>query len=371
MTTRMPTRRRVISALAPATAVAVAGLTSPAIAQSGPRFRWRLPTSFPRTLDIPHRAALHLADTVRAATDGDFIIDVFPAGELVSAFEVADAAAEGSVECCFTFSIYSWDKEPTFALGSAIPFGLNARMQNAWLYAGGGNELLNGFYRRFNLVGIPGGNTGAQMGGWFRREINTIADLNGLKMRISGMGGLVLSRLGVVPQQIPGGEIFTALERGVIDAAEYIGPYDDEQLGLDRVARYYYYPGWWEGGSVLHFFVNLDKWLELPEGYRSIFTAAASEANLLTQSRFDAGNPAALSRLLAQGVELRPFSEEILNAALAETGAVIRELRARSADFGRIVDSILEFRAQQYAWFQVAEHSYDDFMISTMRRGDL
>lgn len=370
-----PSRRSIITALAPATVAAVASLatplSTPAVAQGRSQFRWRLATSFPPALDIPHRAALHLAHTVRAATNGDFAIDVFPAGELMPAFEVADAVGSGAVECCFTSSIYYWGKEPTFALGTALPFGLNSRMQNAWLYGAGGNEMMNSFYRRFNLVGLPGGNTGAQMGGWFRREISSVADLAGLKMRVSGLGGAVLSKLGVVPQQLAGGETYAALERGRIDAAEYVGPYDDEQLGLDRVARYYYYPGWWEGGTVLHFFVNLDQWMRLPEAYRAVFTAAASESNILTLSRFDAGNPAALSRLLARGTELRPFSPEIMNAAFAATGDVIEELRLQSEDFNRVINSILAFRATEYAWFQVAEHSYDSFMISAMRRGDL
>ncbi|MGD9738921.1 MAG: TRAP transporter substrate-binding protein [Bauldia sp.] len=365
-------RRGVIKAgLGPIAAAGAAALAAPAVAQSRPQIRWRMPTSFPRVLDIPHRAAELVADAVREASDGAFEIEVFPAGELVPAFEVVDAVGSGSVECCFSSSIYFWGKEPTFALGTALPFGLNSRMQNAWMYAGRGIDLMNVFYRRFNLVGIPGGNTGAQMGGWFRREISSLADLDGLKMRVAGLGGAVLGKLGVVPQQLSGGDTYAALERGVIDAAEYVGPYDDEQLGLERVARYYYYPGWWEGGTVLHFFVNYDQWMSLPPTYQAMFAAAAGEANVVTQARFDAGNPQALARLIARGAELRPFGTDILDAAFAATGELVAELRDQSEDFRTIVDSMLAFRATEYAWFQVAEFSYDSYLIAQMRRGAL
>ena len=176
-------------------------------------------------------------------TDGNFEIQVFPAGEIVPTPQAAEAVGTNTVEMAHTCSYYYWGKDPTFALGTAVPFGLNARLMNAWLYEGGGNDLLNAFYAKHNLYGMPGGNTGVQMGGWWRKEINSLADLKGVKMRIAGIAGKVVEKLGVVPQQIPGGDIYPALERGTIDAAEWVGPYDDQKLGFYKVAPYYYYPG--------------------------------------------------------------------------------------------------------------------------------
>ncbi len=194
-----------------------------------------------------------------------------------------------------TCSYYYFGKDPTFAIGTALPFGLNARQMNAWLYHGQGNELLNEFYAKHNLYGMPAGNTGVQMGGWFRKEIKTVQDLQGLKMRIAGLAGMVLAKLGAVPQQIPGGDIYPALERGTIDAAEWVGPYDDEKLGFAKVAPYYYYPGFWEGGPAIHLFINQGKWKELPKAYQSILTAAAGYANADMLAKYDARNPAALA----------------------------------------------------------------------------
>jgi TRAP-type mannitol/chloroaromatic compound transport system substrate-binding protein len=222
----------------------------------------------------------------------------------------------GTVEMCQTASYYYFGKDPTFAFGTAVPFGLNSRMQTAWMQFGGGMELMNEFYKKFNIYGIPAGNTGAQMGGWFRKEIKELSDLNGLKMRIGGFAGRVISKLGVVPQQIAGGEIYPALEKGTLDACEWVGPYDDEKLGFHKVAQYYYYPGWWEGGPMLHHFVNLDKWNSLTPAYKSLVKTASSMANEWMQAKYDAGNPAALKRLVAGGALLRPFSQPIMDASL-------------------------------------------------------
>ena len=204
-----------------------------------------------------------------------------------------------------TSSYYYWGKDPTFAFGTTVPFGLNARMQNAWMYEAGGIDLLNAFYARYNIFALPAGNTGAQMGGWFRKEINRPQDLQGLKIRIGGFGGAVISRLGAVPQQIAGGDIYPALEKGTIDATEWVGPYDDEKLGFHRVAKFYYYPGWWEGQAMLHLFFNTAKWEELPKSYQAIVKAAAQTANTAMLARYDAHNPAALERLAREGAVLR------------------------------------------------------------------
>ena len=244
-----------------AAAVAVA---APAIAQSAPELKWRLTSSFPKSLDTIYGAAEVFSKAVAEATDNKFQIQVFAAGEIVPGLSAADAVQNGTVEMCHTASYYYFGKDPTFAFGTAVPFGLNTRMQNAWMFFGGAMDLMNDFYKKFNIYAIPAGNTGAQMGGWFRKEIKDVADLNGLKMRIGGFAGTVLQKLGAVPQQIAGGDIYPALEKGTIDAAEWVGPYDDEKLGFYKVAKYYYYPGWWEGCAMLHNFFNIDKWNALP-----------------------------------------------------------------------------------------------------------
>ena len=257
-------RRKFLSRSAIA-GVATAGLASPAIAQSLPEVRWRLTSGFPNNLDTIYGGAVVMADAVRAMTGGKFQIQVFQAGELVPGPQAIDAVQSNTVEIAHTCGYYFTGKNPTFAIGSAIPFGLNSRLQNAWLYHGGGNEAYDKFLSAYNIIGKPGGGTGAQMGGWYRKEINSLADLSGVKMRIAGVAGEVMSRLGVVPQQLPGGDIYPALERGTIDAAEWIGPYDDERLGFYQIAPYYYYPAFWEGGLTIHFFINQQQHEALPE----------------------------------------------------------------------------------------------------------
>ena len=259
--------------------VGAAALAKPAIAQSMPALKWRLTSSFPRSLDTLYGAAEIFARAVGEATDNKFQIQVFAAGEIVPGLAAADAVQNGTVEMCHTASYYYFGKDPTFAFAAAVPFGLNTRMQTAWWSFGGGGELMNDFFKKFNFYAIPAGNTGAQMGGWFRKEIKDVADLSGLKMRIGGFAGTVLQKLGAVPQQIAGGDIYPALEKGTIDAAEWVGPYDDEKLGFYKVAKYYYYPGWWEGSTMLHNFINMDKWNELPPAYKSLMRSAAALAN--------------------------------------------------------------------------------------------
>ena len=354
-----------------ATAVGAAStaIAAPAIAQSMPEVKWRLQSGFPKSLDTIYGAAETIAKFVSESTDGKFQIQPFAAGEIVGTPQIADAVGGGTVELGHTCSYYYFGKDPTFSLGTAAPFGFNARQQNAWLYHGGGNEMLNEFYAKHNLYGMPAGNTGVQMGGWFRKEIKTVQDLQGLKMRIAGIAGMVMQKLGAVPQQIPGGDIYPALERGTIDAAEWVGPYDDEKLGFSKVAPYYYYPGFWEGGPSIHLFVNQAKWRELPKTYQAILTAASGYANQDMLAKYDAKNPAALRRLLGAGTQLRPFSQEILEAAFKATNEVYDEVSAKNADFKKVIDSIKGFRNEEYLWFQVAEYAYDTFMIRARARG--
>ncbi len=344
-------------------------LAAPALAQSMPKVSWRLTSGFPKSLDTIYGAAEVFAKAVSEATDGNFEIQPFPAGEIVPMPEASDAVANGVVEMAHTASYYYWGKDPAFALGTAVPFGLNARGINAWHYHGGGIDMMNAFYAKQGLYALPGGNTGVQMGGWWRKDINSVADLAGVKMRIGGMGGKVMEALGVVPQQIPGGDIYPSLERGTIDAAEWVGPYDDEKLGLNKVAPYYYYPGFWEGGPNLGFMFNLAKWNELPASYKSIATTAAALANVDMMAKYDARNPAALRRLVAGGAQLRPFPQDVLEAALAAANKLYAEISATNEDFKNIWANQEAFRNEANLWNQVAEYTFDTFQIRNRPKG--
>ncbi len=347
--------------------VAASTLAAPAIAQTAPKVSWRLTSSFPKSLDTIYGAAEVLAKAVSEATDGNFQIQVFAGGELVPGLQAADAVTSGTVEMCHTAPYYYVGKDPTFAFGTAVPFGLNSRQENAWFYHGGGMDLLNEFFAKYNIYSLPGGNTGTQMGGWFRKEIKSVADLSGLKMRIGGLAGRVLAKLGAVPQQIAGGDIYPSLEKGTIDAAEWVGPYDDEKLGFYKVAPHYYYPGWWEGGASLHFFINKAKWAELPKSYQAIVTSAAAMANGDMQAKYDARNPAALKRLVQSGAQLHPFPTDVMDAALKASTELYAEISKENEAFKKMHDAVMAFRNDEYLWWQIAEFTYDAFMIRARR----
>ena len=362
-------RRKLIAAAGTGgvAAVAASALPAPAIAQSAPKVSWRLTSSFPKSLDTIYGAGEVLAKAVSEMSDGNFQIQVFAGGELVPGLQAADAVTAGTVEMAHTAPYYYVGKDPTFAFGTAVPFGLNARQLNAWFYHGGGMDLLNEFYAKFEIYGLPGGNTGTQMGGWFRKEIKSLADMSGLKMRIGGLAGRVLSKLGAVPQQIAGGDIYPALEKGTIDAAEWVGPYDDEKLGFYKVAPHYYYPGWWEGGASLQFFINKAKWEGLPKVYKSILTTAAARANVDMQAKYDAGNPAALRRLVQNGAILHPFPADVMDAALKASNELYAEISKDNEAFRKMHDAVMAFRNDEYAWWQVAELTYDAYMVRARR----
>src|SRR6186713_1375157 len=279
--------------------VAASAVAAPAIAQSAPELKWRLTSSFPKSLDTIYGAAEIFAKAVAEATDNKFQIQTFAAGEIVPGLQALDAASAGNVECGHTASYYYFGKDPTFAFGTSVAFGPNQRLNQGWFTLGGGKEVLNEFYKKYNCMALLAGNTGCQMGGWYRKEINTVDDLKGLKMRIGGFPGRVLQKLGGVPQQIAGGDIYPALEKGTLAACEWVGPYDDEKLGFQKVAQYYYYPGWWEGGAMLHNFINIDKWNALSPTYKSIIRTASMAAHEWMQAKYDAVNPGALKRLVA------------------------------------------------------------------------
>ena len=354
--------------VATATSAPALAQTSPAGASStGPAITWRLASSFPKALDTIFGAAEIISKRVAEVTEGRFQIRVSAAGEIVPPLQVLDAVQAGTVECCHTAPYYFVGKDPAFAFGTAVPFGLNARQQNAWKYYGGGNEAMALLYKDYGIVAFPAGNTGAQMGGWYRKEIRSVADIKGLKMRIGGLAGQVLAKLGAVPQQIAGGEIYQALERGTIDAAEWVGPYDDEKLGFNKVAKFYYYPGWWEGGPELSLFVNQKKWAELPRHYQAALESACAEANVHMLAKYDAKNPEALRKLVAGGSQLRAFPRPVMEAALKASNELYDELSEKSTHWKRIYAEWRKFRSEQFLWFRVAEAGYDNFTLPNVR----
>ena len=348
-----------------------ATLAAPAIAQSMPELKWRLTSGFPKSLDTIYGGAERFAKAVSDMTDGKFQIQVFASGEIVPTPGVVDAVQSNTVEMAHTIVYYYFGKDPTFAFGGAVPFGLNARGQNAWAYYGGGNELMNAFFAKFKMVGFPAGNTGAQMGGWWRKEIKTVEDMKGVKFRVGGFAGAVLSKLGVVPQNIPGGDIYPALEKGTIDAAEWVGPYDDQKLGFDKVAKFYYYPGWWEGGAQVHVLVNDERWNSLPKHYQAVVQNAAAHVNVDMLAQYDKLNPQALRELVGRGVQLRSFSPQILEACFEAATQTYAEMSEKNADFKKVYESMRAFRNEQYLWMQVADGTYDNFMYGQQRAGKL
>ena len=347
---------------------AASAVAAPAIVRAqSPAVSWRMAASWPKSLDTIYGGAEFISKRVSDATGGKFNIKVFAAGEIVGGLQVLDAVQNGTVECGHTANYYYFGKDPTFAFAASIPFGLNARQQNAWMRHGGGLELMREFFKDYNCYNIPAGNTGAQMGGWFRKEIKTVADLKGLKMRIGGTAGLVLATLGVVPQQIAGGDIYPALEKGTIDAAEWVGPYDDEKLGFYKVAKNYYYPAWWEGGTELDLLVNIKAWEALPKDYQAILESACADAYDWVLTKYDAGNPAALKRLVANGVKLLPFSNDIMAACYKASQEVYDGIAAKNAKFNKVYEPWKKFRDEQVQWFSIAENRYDNFMVSAQR----
>jgi TRAP-type mannitol/chloroaromatic compound transport system substrate-binding protein len=343
-----------------ATAAAVA---SPAIAQSMPEIKWRLTTSWPKSLDTLYGGAELIASRVGALTDGKFQISVFAAGEIVPGLQVLDAVQNGTVECGHTALYYYFGKDDTFVFASALPFGMNPRQQNAWLIHGGGQDLLNEFFKSYNSYFIPAGNTNAQMGGWFRKQLVKMDDMKGLKMRLGGFAGKIVQRVGVVPQQIAGGDIYPALEKGTIDGAEWVGPYDDEKLGFVKVAKFYHYPGWWEPNSTNGFIANIEKWDGLPKLYKEALTSACLEANQWVSTKYDAVNSLALKRLASQGAQLQPFSTEIMDGCYKAAQELYAEINQKNPAFKKIYDSYTSFMADSYLWTQINDYTMDSYMI--------
>ena len=348
-----------VTGLAAATAATIA---APAIAQSMPELKWRLTASWPKSLDTLYGGAEIMAKAVAEVTDNKFQIQTFAAGEIVPGLQVLDAVQNGTVEMGHTASYYYFGKDPTFTFGTSLPFGPNMRLNQAWYMNGGGREVLNEFYKNYNVISLLAGNTGCQMGGWFRKEIKTVADLSGLKFRIGGFPGKVLQKLGAVPQQLAGGDIYPALEKGTIDGAEWVGPYDDEKLGFYKIAPHYYYPGWWEGGPITMAMVNLDKWNSLPKQYQSVLEQAGHFANNWIMAKYDERNPPALKKLIASGTKLHVFPPEVMQASYKAAMELYAEISLTNADFKKVYKSLTDFANDGYQWFQVAELGFDVFM---------
>ena len=342
-------------------------LAAPAIAQSAPSIRWRLTSSFPKSLDTIYGGGEFFADRVSKLTDGKFNIRVFAAGDLMPAFSALDGVQQGTVEMCHTASYDYVGKDFTMGFGTALPFGLTTRQQNAWMYHAGGLDTMNAFFKDYGVIAYPAGNTGAQMGGWFRNPVNTMADFKGLKMRIPGLGGQVMARIGAVPQALPGGDIYPALERGAIDATEWVGPYDDEKLGFYKIAKNYYYPGWWEPCSMYHVMINIQKWETLPKQYQEAVISACRETNLDMVAEYDAKNREALIRLKAAGVQFHKFSDEIMEGSYKAAITMYEEEAAKNAKFKAIYQGWKKFQAEEAQWFALTESALDQFYTAKLK----
>jgi TRAP-type mannitol/chloroaromatic compound transport system substrate-binding protein len=335
---------------------------APAVHAQGATIRWRLASSFPKSIDTLFGGSEVFAAKIKELSGGKFTISTHAAGELMPAFGVLDGVQQGTVECAHTAPYYFFGKDEAFALDCAIPFGLNGRQTNAWMFDGNGLKLMREFYAAYNVVNFPLGNTGAQMGGWYRKEINTLADLKGLKFRIGGFGGKILEPLGVVPQNLPAGEIYQALEKGTIDAAEWIGPYDDLKLGLYKVAKHYYYPAFWEGGPQLSLYVNSKAYNALSPEYKAMIEAAATYAHVEIAAKYDARNPKALKELVAGGAKLHRLPKPIMDQAFKVSQDVYADLSAKNPRWKKIFADYEAFRRDQNLWFRFAEKGFDDFM---------
>ncbi len=330
-----------------------------------PNVRWRMATSWPKSLQILFEAADLFCQQVNIMTNGHFVITPYPAGELTDGLKVLQGVRDGTVECGHSASYYYLEYGKALAFGTTMPFGLTASQQNAWLYFGGGLEAMQELYAELGIINFPGGNTGMQMGGWFKQKVKTIKDFSGLRMRVPGMGGLILERLGVEIFSLPGDLIFSALEENKIDAAEWKNPHADRTLGLDKVAPYYYYPGWWEPGTSYEFQVNLTEWNKLPPEYQEIFRAAATDVNAKMLAKFNAVNGKVLQEMILNGTEVLPFSHDILQASYTKAFELYEEMAAMDQNFKKIYRQWQAFRAEVQAWNSINELEFSNSVMES------
>ena len=325
--------------------------------------RWRLASSFPRSLDTIFGSAEKLSQTVKALSGGKFEISVHPAGELMPAFGVVDALQGDNIEMAQTAAYYFTGKDPVFAFSCAVPFGLTARQNTAWKLYGNGGKLMDEFFAQYNFKTASAGNTGTQMGGWYRKEIKTVNDLKGLKMRMGGgVFGEGMAKLGVVSQNLPAGDVYQALEKGTLDAAEFVGPHDDQKLGFNKVAPFYYYPGWWEGGADLEFFINVKKYNALSAENKAILDAAMAVAATDMTAKYDTYNPIALKKLVAEKTQLKAFPKAVIDAGFKACMEVFAEHEAKSPEFKKIHQDMRAFQRDQILWNRFSEFPFNQYM---------
>jgi TRAP-type mannitol/chloroaromatic compound transport system substrate-binding protein len=325
--------------------------------------RWRLASSFPKSLDTIFGSAEMLSKAVKAMSGGKFEISVHPAGELMPAFGVVDALQADTIDMAQTAAYYFTGKDPIFAFSCAVPFGLTARQTTSWKDHGNGRKLLDAFFAKYNFKTASAGNTGTQMGGWYRKEINTVSDLKGLKMRLGGgLFGEAMAKLGVVAQNMPAGDIYQSLEKGTLDAAEFVGPYDDSKLGFNKVAPFYYYPGWWEGGADLEFFINVKKYNTLSDENKAILDAACKVAAVDMTAKYDAWNPIALKKLVAEKTQLKAFPKAVMDAGFKASMEVFAEHDAKSPEFKTIHQDMRAFQRDQILWNRFSEYPFNQYM---------
>ena len=327
--------------------------------------RWRLASSFPKSLDTIFGSAEKFSQTVKALSGGKFEVSVHPAGELMPAFGVVEALQNGTIEMAQTAPYYFTGKSPIFAFGCAVPFGLSARQMDAWMEHGNGRKLMDAFFDQYNIKSASAGNTGTQMGGWYRKEIKTVEDLKGLKMRMGGgVFGEAMAKLGVVSQNMPAGDVYQALEKGTLDAAEFVGPHDDEKLGFNKVAPYYYYPGWWEGGADLEFFINNKAYAKLSDENKAILDAATKVAARDMIAKYDAYNPVALKKLVAAKTQLKAFPKAVMDAGFKASMDTFAEHEAKSPEFKKIHQDMRAFQRDQILWNRFSEYPFNQYMNS-------
>jgi TRAP-type mannitol/chloroaromatic compound transport system substrate-binding protein len=367
-------RRRFIAGVG-----AVAGgatVAAPALADPTPDVRWKMASAFPPSLDLIYGGAQTFVQALSDLTDGHFGVAISAPGDISSAVGALDAVAETKAECAHTALSYSWNKDPACIFGTGAPFGMNARQHAAWLRDGGGNELIDEVLAVRNLIAIPMGDTGSQMAGWFRKEVRSVSEIAGMKVRIGGFAGKVLEVRGATSVSLPKDRIFEALQDGSLDAFEWAGPYDDEKFGgtqdggaqaISKVAPFYYYPGWWKGEMQLHLVVAKDKFSALPKSYQTALRAAAAVVNQSVRAKYDADNPGALKRLVIGGAQLRLFPQEVLEACYKTSNELYAQLALENPKFKKVAESYMAFRSDEYLWWQVAEYSFDNFMIRERR----
>jgi TRAP-type mannitol/chloroaromatic compound transport system substrate-binding protein len=360
-------RRAFLRAGTAAAAVATPVIATPAIAQSAPEVRWRITSSFTKSHDTLFGTGQMLCRYVAEATDNKFQIQAYSAGELATSRQALDVVASGAVECAHTPLSLHTSKDMTLGFGSGLPFGLNTRHQQSWWAFGGGARIVNAVLQRFGTYAIPAGSTGAQMGGWFKRELNSADDFKSLRFRINGMGGPIFARIGAVPFDMPHVDVIGALEQNAIDGAESLCPHDDERIGLARVARYNYWPCWWESAGMVHLVVNLEKWNALPSRYRAIVARACDAAHVYMVAKYDSVNPPALRRLIAAGVMIRPFPQPMMEAFYRATNEHFAEVAAKDPQFKKAMESVNAFRRDHLHWLQISEHAFNSFLINAGR----